>query len=72
MSLWDHNGFGESITADGCYVVRYENGKIVEAWGPYSSEQKSSNARRRIGRGLPNRADNTAHLEELPYGFDRL
>lgn len=66
MSLWDHNGLGESITGDGCYVVRYENGKVVEAWGPYSSEHKSNNARRRIGRGLPNARDNAAHLEELP------
>lgn len=66
MSLWDNYGFGESFTAEGCFVVRYEGGKVVEAWGPYSTEQKCENARRRLRRGLPNRADNVAHLEELP------
>lgn len=66
MSLWDRNDLGESFTSEGCFVVRYENGKVVEAWGPYATEQQSGNARRRIGRGLPNRKDNAAHLEELP------
>ncbi len=68
MSLWDQSGFGETYTSEGCFVVRYENGEIVEAWGPYATEKQSENARRRIRRGLPNRKDNVSHLPEgLPW-----
>lgn len=64
MSLQDQSGFGETYTWNGCYVVRYENGKEVEAWGPYSTEQRSENARKRIRRGDLNAQDKRLHLPD--------
>lgn len=69
MSTQDGYGFGECYTASGCYVVRYEAGAEVEAWGPYSTEQRSENARKRIRRGNLNAQDKRLHLADgIPYG----
>ena len=65
MSFWDSHGYGGIITGDGCFVVRYENGVVVEAWGPYGdSELRMDNARIRIRCGRPNATDRRLHIPD--------